>query len=76
MDYKQEIKEIIRMADNEAPEFWRKGQAIYNFSYKKFPEAVDSLEYENFLKDVDCFYKDENIPAFLTALQTELEKRY
>ena len=62
--WKNEIDEIIRLADNERPQYWRRGQAIFNFAYRMFPEETEKLR----MSDVDCFYSDRKIPDFLTAL--------
>ena len=62
--WNNKIDEVIRLAENESPKYWRKGQAIFNFAYKIFPEETEKLRTTNF----DCFYSDQKIPSFLKEL--------
>jgi hypothetical protein len=43
---------------------WRRGQALFNAAHFLYPEQANKLR----MTHVDCFQKDDRIPAFLEAL--------
>lgn len=59
--------EIISEA-NARPQRIRYGQAIFNVTYKMYPNAVNKLRGT----DLDCFYQDEKVDKFLNALENLL----
>lgn len=48
----------------------RFGQAVFNISYKMYPKEADALRGT----EVDCFYRDDRVEAFLTELDKLLAK--
>lgn len=59
--------EIISEA-NARPQHIRYGQAIFNITYKMYPDIVNKLRGT----DLDCFYQDEKVDKFLDALENLL----
>lgn len=57
------IEEILLKALNRPLEL-RKGQAIYNYAFERFPDVVDKMD-----PRYDCFYIDARIEIFLEELK-------
>ena len=63
------IEEILLKALNRPVEL-RKGQAIYNYAFEKFPELVGKMD-----PRYDCFYLDERIEIFLEELKRLIKQK-
>lgn len=58
-DFRDEVFEAI----SEKPNHWRDGQAVFNF----IDEVYGVARQVQFIDDIDCFYDDDNIEAFIVA---------
>ena len=56
-DFKNEINDVIA----NRPKNWRKGQAVFNYIEGKFGVARN-VQFED---GIDCFYRNDQIEAFL-----------
>jgi len=61
---KDKINEILQIAQEEKPDEWRFGQAVFNYTYQEFPDAADKIRGTEY----DCFYDDSKIPKFIKKL--------
>lgn len=55
---------IYKKASTERPDGWRFGQAVFNFTFGKYPEQANMLRGS----DVDCFYNDDKINEFIETM--------
>lgn len=58
-DFRHDVFEAI----SEKPSHWRDGQAVFNF----IDEVYGVARQVQFIDDIDCFYDDDNIEAFIVA---------
>lgn len=58
-DFRDEVFEAI----NKKPSYWRDGQAVFNY----IDEIYGVARQVQFIDDIDCFYDDDNIEAFIVA---------
>ena len=60
----------IQKAIEDRPKIWRKGQAVFNYIESKYNIARNI----QFNYNIDCFYDDKNIPAFIDKAYELLSK--
>lgn len=65
-DFRAEV--LTAMANK--PKQWRKGQFVFNYIDEKYRVA----RYVQFIDDIDCFYNDEKIDAFIVKSYENLTK--
>lgn len=61
---RQDFTDMVRSAMRSYPA-WRHGQAAWNIASLRFQDAVEPLRGS----DVDPFYDDKRVSAFLDALE-------
>jgi hypothetical protein len=65
----------VLTAMKNKPKEWRDGQFVFNYIDEKYRVA----RYVQFIEDIDCFYNDNNIEAFIaksygTLMAAEINK--
>ena len=69
----QELENEVNNALKNKQKCLRKGQFIFNYLYKKYPVAVEAVQFED---RVDCFYVDEYIEKFLEYCVKRINEFY
>ncbi len=59
-----EMLAIYEQASTERPDGWRLGQAVFNFTFGKYPKQANILRGS----DVDCFHNDDKINVFIETM--------
>lgn len=71
MERKDFEKEVLDYANNQKPESWRVGQAVFNYIDAQYNVARDV----QFKDNVDCFYEDKYINDFLRLSYNRIIKK-
>ena len=69
LDYNSNDRVDLEFKLKSIPHDWRVGQFMYNYYFDKYPEIVNRVVQER--PYVDCFYNDNKIDDFLTAVHRE-----
>ena len=64
-EFNKEIDECIE----DRPKDWRKGQAVFNYIHENYGIARDI----QFKDHVDCFFKDDLIPTFVSLAYNRIK---
>lgn len=71
----EEFRNDVLTAMHNKPKNWRDGQFVFNYIDEKYRVA----RYVQFIEDIDCFYNDNEIEAFIaksygTLMAAEITK--
>lgn len=70
MTYEEFRSDVLSYATNR-PKNWRFGQAVFNYIDQKYKVA----RYVQFVENMDCFYDDSNVEAFMFRSYEVLNKQ-
>lgn len=69
----EELKQEIYNWMPDKPKNWREGQAVFNYVDQVYYGAARDAQ---FGYDVDCFYDDDKIDAFIETCAKIISERY
>ena len=69
----EEFRDKILEKVNDAPIFWRRGQAVFNVIDSMFPGLAREVQFE---EKIDCFYDDSEVDSFITASYVKYCSKY
>lgn len=67
--YEEFMNDIMTKIETERPEYWRKGQFVFNYIFTKYGEVASEVQ---FIDGVDCFYRDDRIEDFTKCVWKRL----